>query len=670
MAKRRKNIGGGAFDGTSDQMLQQDADFFGQLSKRDAGRELIRTLPLMQVWPDLKQPRRVVPASIRKDWDGSPVNAGAVLNHWMNRAGELSGLPIPAMTSALIAGEDVEQSLETENVIASVWLDLVGLAASIKVDGLQNPITVVQSGDNYVVETGERRWMASLLLRAFDESVDSIKARIVQPNVWAQAAENGRRQSLNAIGMARQLALLIMAMYEDQEFQPYETLVQPGTSDRAYYAQVSELQIRRGFSQRVLDATGLKSKYQISQYRRLLTIPDDLWQLADEENWTEFKIRGAISESVTPPESSPGLTTVNLTSESKNDETGHERGAMPFDDYVETHHQTDDDGKSDVQRLANNPSATYVTVPRERLQQMATSNLVQIKNNSVNGVRYGTRTRVDATDILNQRSLEQAISIDDLQAMRTGDLLALVDTGMYRGVWYDQTITHLAQRELDIRSGAAEYDHQMRRIEKQPESSGRKLTDDELSFIYTLSQYDGGAEIQQVTEAFAAEGMVADISYLLDRKLIEIYHDLGSQQANYRATEAGLSHLTTKQEEEMNVVLESTERLTEGGVDVILRKLSQICSDQPDLIFQKRQGIQRAVAFWNKVTPDGLRQVAISKYDPELKDFKDRLEEDYLVLTEYFNEMLAKLARQIYDTALEMRKKYPRSWDGETNSDD
>ncbi|QPC85215.1 ParB N-terminal domain-containing protein [Phototrophicus methaneseepsis] len=179
------------------------------------------------------------------------------------------------------------------------FLTLVGLAASIRTNGLINPITVNHQVDRYIIETGERRWLAHhLLLAEVGNEFAKIPAQeVLEINLWRQADENGNRRPLNAIGMARQIALLIMDMYEHEDqtvFQPYEALVRPGECDRAYYAQVSNgytYKVKDGYLDKMLKATGLPSSRVLSAYRALLRVDDDLWIKADRDSWPEKWIR-------------------------------------------------------------------------------------------------------------------------------------------------------------------------------------------------------------------------------------------------------------------------------------------------------------------------------------------------------------------------------------------
>jgi hypothetical protein len=115
-------------------------------------------------------------------------------------------------------------------------------------------------------------------------------------SLWRQAGENNARDNLNAIGKTRQLALLIMDLYRQQGtlFQPYEKLVKRNGCDREFYAQVEDSgrwRIPHGKAELLLNATGLKSLRQLSQYRALLSLPDKAWMIADDTNLSEYRLR-------------------------------------------------------------------------------------------------------------------------------------------------------------------------------------------------------------------------------------------------------------------------------------------------------------------------------------------------------------------------------------------
>jgi hypothetical protein len=274
------------------------------LEEKEGKSIVAKPISIINIWPDIKQPRRAIPLAVRGEWDGNPEYMPAVLNIWT--AMTLGELSADLTLKDFINGSDkVATALEDVTLppLTQDYLDLLSLAGDILRHGLENPIAVVERGD-YVIESGERRWVAHhILTHAGFKGFDKVNAR-VQPSqgaVWRQASENGIRKPLNAIGLARQLALLIMDMYEGDDgvtWDDYHTLVTPGGSDRPFYAQVKNGQvwsIKKGFAQRILDATGLKNKSQISRYRALLDIPDELWVQADNENWAEGAIRNYLN---------------------------------------------------------------------------------------------------------------------------------------------------------------------------------------------------------------------------------------------------------------------------------------------------------------------------------------------------------------------------------------
>lgn len=266
------------------------ASFFGQVGQ--ASRNVIaKPIDIFEITPDPAQPRRAIPSAVRAAWDGKTDTVSDMLAHWMNLV-EIT----PNMY--LDPDPDFERPAEVPPQ-AETLIKLLADAATIRRDGLSDPIIVVRHGDGYQIEDGERRWLAHHLLYAYtdDEKWRKIPARVEDRlNVWRQASSNGARASLNAIGKARQLAILLMDLYAGMGivFAPFDEMVAPGGCDRAYYAQVAdgaEYRIPRGQGEALLGAIGLKDPSQLRQYRALLRLSDELWQRADDENLDEFQIR-------------------------------------------------------------------------------------------------------------------------------------------------------------------------------------------------------------------------------------------------------------------------------------------------------------------------------------------------------------------------------------------
>jgi hypothetical protein len=296
-------------------------------------RVVARLLPIMDIVPDAAQPRRVVPSALRAHWDGQPRTVRALLNLWLrqvDRERQERSRPVFDLDAYLMGGETERAPAvlrEDEAALSRIGrpygpleaglLEVVDLAASIRRDGLTNPITVVDQGRTFTIETGERRWLAyHLLLAHFGDADpgggqwDAIPARVVaQVDPWRQASENSARQNLNAIARARQLALLLMDLHGPQHFGPPEAFA----TEQDFYAQVADghlWRVPRGKGEPLLNAMGLSDPAQLRQYRALLRLPFDVWTYADDHNLSEGEVRRLMSDedTVTPVTVSPAYT--------------------------------------------------------------------------------------------------------------------------------------------------------------------------------------------------------------------------------------------------------------------------------------------------------------------------------------------------------------------------
>lgn len=254
---------------------------------RSTRSERVQHIPVTQIVPDPRQPRRAVPSVVRQIVPDTRYGV-TLLEAWSDQLGSrLSTLTKDILEGRWEAPDDYEP-----RPIEVSWLSLLDLAASIRRDGLTNPITVVQDGERYRLETGERRWLAYCLLDAFFEGeYATIPARVVDDfDVWRQASENNARSDLNAIGRARQFAILLMDLLGAEQFAPFEAFA----LEQDFYAQVSGgevWRIPRGEAPRLVAAMGLKNTQQLRQYRGLLRLPPDVWVVADDESWAESVCR-------------------------------------------------------------------------------------------------------------------------------------------------------------------------------------------------------------------------------------------------------------------------------------------------------------------------------------------------------------------------------------------
>ena len=266
-------------------------------------KEIIRAKPIdiLKIRPNPMQPRRVVPSRYR----GGPLMGQ--IAHWLYDVQEETGREFPL--EGLIKGE---AELRTDEDAVGAFraataelplMRLADLAASILQDGLTNPITVVGSRDSYVIETGERRWVAFHLLNAYigGEEYTAIPARRVpELNLWRQASENTARDNLNAIARARQIALLLMDMHGWDNFAPIDSF----EHEQDFYAQVADSSAWRipyGKAEQLCGACGFENASRIRQFRALLRLTREQWTAADDRDVAEFELRKWLHPRIDTP---------------------------------------------------------------------------------------------------------------------------------------------------------------------------------------------------------------------------------------------------------------------------------------------------------------------------------------------------------------------------------
>jgi len=274
---------------------------YGNQSFRESsGRYVITPRPLEEVRPDPTQARRAAPPEVRELLLKGEVSQA--FETWFQLAADALDVPY----DDVVASVDAALRLETDDPQPeAVWLDkLAAVAVSIrKAGGLTNPITASRTENGYVIETGERRWISYNLLHWWastampDEAAqwEQIPMHIVtEIDVWRQAYENSAREDLNAISRAQQLARLLMVVHDEADFGTLETF----DHERDYYAQVADgnsYRVPYGKGGEVAAAIGVKSGAQVRQYRRLLTLPSAVWDLADAEDIPELVLRQSMN---------------------------------------------------------------------------------------------------------------------------------------------------------------------------------------------------------------------------------------------------------------------------------------------------------------------------------------------------------------------------------------
>jgi ParB-like chromosome segregation protein Spo0J len=261
----------------------------------------VEYLNLLLVYPDPVQPRRILPERIYQQfWEGRLTQTQALkeLVGLAQIAARQNGRPFNSVTDLLTTGED--DKAEAPNLTHEEQLvkDLANLALTIRDDGQVNPLTVINVSQGatiqYRIETGERRYWATWLLRDFfpgyshDGKIPCIVVPADKASAFRQAKENTARSGLNAIAMMRQVALLLLTVH-GYEMPNYAVSMD-------FYRQALQLDLRgkRDYTEAVLSALGGISKQQFSDYKTILKLSDEAIELADRYSVEHLKLRYVV----------------------------------------------------------------------------------------------------------------------------------------------------------------------------------------------------------------------------------------------------------------------------------------------------------------------------------------------------------------------------------------
>lgn len=281
---------------------------YGGLDLFEDRRVIAEPISIFDIMPDPAQPRRTVPSIIRQQWDGQPASTASLFMTWLLAIHDERGTPFnldarfEAVEQRSAQADTPEPDDKPPGALETAFIKLVELAASIRREGLTNPITVAARGSRYIIETGERRWLAYHLLHwQFSQSDDDaedwsqIPARAMPASsIWRQASENNARDDLNAIGKARQFAILLMDLLAQNDNRTHFQPISEFEQEQDFYAQVGDgeqYRIPRGTADLLMGILNLKSRRQLSHYRALLMLPPLAWTIADDYNLTEYRLR-------------------------------------------------------------------------------------------------------------------------------------------------------------------------------------------------------------------------------------------------------------------------------------------------------------------------------------------------------------------------------------------
>lgn len=276
-----------------------DQEFLGSeviQNLRDHGLRVER-IAISLIRPDAAQPRRVLPETIHRAFHNQEITPVQALKQYIEKvriAARQKGRPFENLLDLLIAGEEQERASELTPLEQDLR-ELTNLAVTLRQDGQVNPLTIVDHSQGaiptYIIETGERRYWANYIDMEFipgyqgDGMIPCILLQPHQASVFRQAKENTSRAGLNAIGMARQAALLLLAVHG----------VHPpaGCVTNDFYRQALDLDLRnkREYTTDVLSAMGGISRSRLSHFKALLGLPDEAIELADRYNLEERLLR-------------------------------------------------------------------------------------------------------------------------------------------------------------------------------------------------------------------------------------------------------------------------------------------------------------------------------------------------------------------------------------------
>lgn len=281
----------------TEDLLEGDPQHFHDNSIR------VERILLEMVRPDPVQPRRVLPEQLHLAFHGSrltPTQALKELVQLVQVAARQRGRPFNNVLELLPnsddeSGDEQDAKLSPEEQLLR---DLINLAVTIRDDGQVNPLTVVDVSEGVMrqfrIETGERRYWATWLLRDFipgydgDGMIPCIIIPAERSSVFRQAKENTARSGLSAIAMARQAALLLLTVHGYQ--------IPDAAVPNDFYRQALELDLRgkREYTEVVLSAMGGISKSHFSELKALLRLSDEALELADRHAIEQYKLRHVL----------------------------------------------------------------------------------------------------------------------------------------------------------------------------------------------------------------------------------------------------------------------------------------------------------------------------------------------------------------------------------------
>lgn len=291
-------------------------DVLAPLSDDDTHRVL--DIPLGFIRPDPMQARRILPAEFHElyHFDHWPppeiykemmyrVRKAFHVNSLSELAQDIASERIPALQSkhSLQRNPDDSspgsiRSQKRALIVAHVLHNLYKFARAINQEGQIYPITVIdrwpEQKQRYIIDTGERRFWANWMLNCNRFSADfnepshtgTIPCLVIEDtpdNVFRQAQENMARESLSAVAIARQAAMLLWVAKGNSK---------PDVFDLAFYEQFIKADLTlRDVKEEVLKSMGDMNRSSFSRHLNLLYLAPEAAELAHDFNVSERQLR-------------------------------------------------------------------------------------------------------------------------------------------------------------------------------------------------------------------------------------------------------------------------------------------------------------------------------------------------------------------------------------------
>ena len=254
------------------------------------------------VRPNPLQARRVLPEHVYQEFHAdrmTPTQALREVVKLTKIAAKQNGRPFENVMDLLGGFKEEDDSEPTAlTPIEQLLRDLTNLAVTIRDDGQVNPLTVVDASigvtQRFRIETGERRYWATWLLKDFipgyqgDGMIPCLIIPQEKESPFRQAKENTTRAELNAVAMARQIALLLLYVHGVN--------MPSGPVKMDFYRQALDLDLRgkREYTEAVYSSLGGMSKQRFHQYKSLLHLSDEAIEIADRNNIDDGRLRYII----------------------------------------------------------------------------------------------------------------------------------------------------------------------------------------------------------------------------------------------------------------------------------------------------------------------------------------------------------------------------------------